>query len=75
MPTIAAPAGIWLQAHLGPQGRPVYRRVFVSRFDDLDAIVIVEEIPKSADFTVTFYPVADIGRRRQGYLLYRQEEG
>ena len=75
VPALANPAEVWLQAHPGPQGRPVYRRVFVSRFDDLDAIVIVEEIPKSADFTVTFYSAADIGRRRQGYLLYRQAEG
>ena len=75
VPALANPAEVWLQAQLGHQGRPVYRRIFVSRFDDLDAAVVVEEIPKSADFTVTFYPADDIGRRRQGYLLYRQEEG
>lgn len=76
LPSLRDPAEAWLTA-LDMEGRTVYRRQFITVFDERGrgkpTIAITQE-DKDGSLSWTFYrqPHADLNKRRRGFLLYRR---
>ena len=74
VPTITAPAEIWLAATVDDMGRIVYRRRFIGSFEDSPTLAVFEE-QTFGNAALTFHPRRDINTQRQGYLLWPRWPG
>ena len=82
LPTLEDPLEVWLSpVKLKPSGKIVYRRRFITLFDDAGktrgALVVTQE-NKEGSLLWTFFPQNEMRRidlQRQGFLLYRKQAG
>ena len=82
LPTLEAPLEVWLSpVKLKPSDKIVYRRRFISLFDDAGktrgALAVAQE-NKDGSVLWTFFPQHNIRRldkRREGFLLYSKQAG
>ena len=82
LPTLEDPLEVWLSpVKLKPSGKIVYRRHFISLFDDAGknrgALAVTQE-NKDGSLLWTFFPQNKMKRidlQRQGFLLYRKQAG
>ena len=70
LPSLRDPSEVWLQASQ-ERGRTVYRRVFLTAFEDTNTLVVAQE-DRHGWLSWSMYPENRINRRRRGYLLYRR---
>lgn len=73
LPSLRDPSEVWLQAEKRLDGRTVYRRAFLTAFEDANIAVAVRE-DTHGWLTWTMFPVDRINNRRRGYLLYRRPD-
>ena len=82
LPTLEDPLEVWLSpVKLKPSGKIVYRRHFISLFDDAGknrgALAVTQE-NKDGSVLWTFFPqneMRQIDKRREGFLLYSKQAG
>ena len=82
LPTLEDPLEVWLSpVKLKPSGKIVYRRRFITLFDDAGktrgALAVAQE-NKDGSPLWTFFQGRDfkyLDRQRQGFLLYRKQAG
>ena len=82
LPTLEDPLEVWLSpVKLKPSGKIVYRRHFITLFDDAGktrgALAVVQE-NKDSSLLWTFFPkdkMRQMDKRREGFLLYRKQAG
>ena len=82
LPTLEAPLEVWLSpVKLNPSGKIVYRRHFITLFDDAGktrATLAAAQENKDSSLLWTFFQGSDfkyLDRQRQGFLLYRKQAG
>lgn len=73
LPSLRDPSEVWLQAERRRDGRVVYRRAYVTAFEDRSTTIVAQE-DTHGWLTWTMYPARRINDRRRGYLLYRRPE-
>ena len=82
LPTLEDPLEVWLSpVKLKPSGKIVYRRHFISLFDDAGknrgSLAVTQE-NKDGSVLWTFFPqneMRQIDKRREGFLLYSKQAG
>ena len=82
LPTLEDPLEVWLSpVKLKPSGKIVYRRHFITLFDDAGktrgALAVAQE-NKDSSLLWTFFPkdkMRQMDKRREGFLLYRKQAG
>ena len=82
LPTLEDPLEVWLSpVKLKASGKIVYRRHFISLFDDAGknrgSLAVTQE-NKDSSLLWTFFPknkMRQIDMKRQGFLLYRKQAG
>ena len=82
LPTLEDPLEVWLSpVKLKPSGKIVYRRHFITLFDDAGknrgALAVAQE-NKDSSLLWTFFPqhkIRQMDKRRKGFLLYRKQAG
>ena len=82
LPTLEDPLEVWLSpVKLKPSGKIVYRRHFITLFDDAGknrATLAAAQENKDSSLLWTFFPRSDMKRldkQRQGFLLYSKQAG
>ena len=76
LPSLQDPAEVWLTA-IEVGGKPMYRRYFLTAFEDINTVAVVEEMAldnKDAWLLWTFFHSKDIGRIRMGTRFYDRDE-
>ena len=82
LPTLEDPLEVWLSpVKLKPSGKIVYRRHFITLFDDAGktrGALAIDQENKDSSLLWTFFPqnkMRQIDKRRKGFLLYRKQAG
>ena len=76
LPSLQDPAEVWLTA-VEVRGEIVHRRLFVTAFEDIDIVAVVEEMVldnEGAWLLWTYYPHERINHVRKGTRLYHRAE-
>ncbi len=82
LPTLEDPLEVWLSpVKIKPSGKIVYRRHFITLFDDAcktRGALAIDQENKDGSLLWTFFPqnkMRQIDKRRKGFLLYSKQAG